>query len=244
MTSSALQLEICVDSPASLHAAVRGGADRVELCASLGEGGLTPSAGWIEQALESCSLPVFVLVRPRPGDFVYDTDEVECIVRDVRKVRELGAHGVVAGALRADGRVDAEFVQRVQDAAGSLPLTFHRAFDHCAEPLEALSELQRLGVRRVLTSGQAERAEDGAELLRTLVERAGDDVIVLPGGGVREATVAELVRQTGVREVHASASVEVATHATDGVSLGPAESSVRRVTSAERVAALRAALGL
>lgn len=234
-----LQLEICVDALDSIRAAERGGADRVELCASLGEGGLTPSSGLIEQAVRATSLPVFVLLRPRVGDFVYDESELEATLADARVARDLGAKGFVVGALRAEGKIHLEFLERVIREADSLPVTFHRAFDFCVSPLDAVMQLRDAGVKRILTSGQAPRVEDGAQLIRELVDAAGERLSIMPGGGLREESLPEVVRITGAREFHTSASVALESTRTSDVALGPAESEARRVTSAERVARFR-----
>ena len=191
-----------MDTVAGARIAERARAGRVELCAALHDAGTTPSAGTIAAAVAAVAIPVFVLVRPRGGGFVHDDEELDVMRRDVRAARELGAAGVVAGALRRDGRVDVDATARLVEAAGPLPVTFHRAVDLAPDLAEALETLASLGVRRVLTSGGAPTALGGAEALAALVRQAGDRVAILAGGGIREAHAAELVRRTGARELH------------------------------------------
>ena len=199
---AAVLVEACVDTVAGARIAERAGAGRVELCAALHDAGTTPSAGAIAAATTAVGIPVFALVRPRGGGFVHDDEELDVMRRDVLVARALGAAGVVVGALRRDGRVDADAIARLVEAAGPLPVTFHRAFDLAPELAEALETLASLGVRRVLTSGGAPTALEGADALAALVRQAGDRVAILAGGGVREAHAAELVRRTGARELH------------------------------------------
>ena len=191
-----------MDTVAGARIAERARAGRVELCAALHDAGTTPSAGTIAAAVAAVAIPVFVLVRPRGGGFVHDDEELDVMRRDVVLAREHGAAGVVVGALRRDGRVDADATARLVEAAGPLPVTFHRAFDLAPDLAEALETLAALGVRRVLTSGGAPTALGGAEALAALVRQAGERVAILAGGGIREPHAADLVRRTGVRELH------------------------------------------
>jgi copper homeostasis protein len=195
-------VEACVDSVAGARAAERGGAGRVELCAALHDGGTTPSAGTIAAVKAAVAIPVFVLVRARGGGFVHDDDELDVMRRDAGEARRLGADGLVIGASLADGRVDVERTRRLVEAAGGLPVTFHRAFDLAPDRAEALETLAALGVRRVLTAGGAPSAREGVDALAALVRQAAGRIGVLAGGGLREAHVAEVVRRSGVREVH------------------------------------------
>ena len=197
-------LEICVDSVASAIAAEQGGAQRVELCDYLAGGGTTPSAGMIEVVRKSIGIGLHVLIRPRRGDFLYSEAEVEVMKKDITLCRELGADGVVIGALTKNGRIDTAGSAALMAHAGPMSITFHRAFDLCADPMSALDDLLELGVHRLLTSGQEETALQGAELIRELHKRAAGKLIIMPGGGVTPANVEELRRLTGVREVHAS----------------------------------------
>ncbi len=206
-------VEICLDDLAGVRTAEEAGADRIELCSALGDGGLTPSIGTVAAALGTArSMGVNVLVRQRPGDFVFDADELAAMVTDILAVRALpNPHGVplafVVGALSPDGTVDATATRALVDACGDAPVTFHKAFDQTPDRSAALETLVSLGVARVLTSGGAATAVDGAAALASLVAQAGDRIVVLAGGGVRPANVASLVRETGVREVHLRAAV-------------------------------------
>ena len=207
-----LKLEVCCADLQSVRAAVEGGAHRVELCQALGLDGLTPSAGMIEQAV-SMGIHVQVLIRPREGDFVYDRDEVLCMQRDIRHARELGAGGVVIGALRPDGSIDEETTRRLVDEAEGMSITFHRAFDVCARPEEALEQIISLGCHRLLTSGQHPTALEGAEVIKQLVQYSTlhsplstlhSPLTILAGGGITPLNAQELVAATGVTELHGS----------------------------------------
>jgi copper homeostasis protein len=193
-------VEACVDSVASALAAERGGAGRVELCDNLFDGGTTPSAGMIAAVKAAVHIPVFVIVRPRGGGFVYEPDEFGVMRLDIEAARMLGADGVVLGALR-DGAIDGEQLEPLV-AAAELPVTFHRAFDLVHDQERALETLIHLGVQRVLTSGGAPTALEGVERIAALSRRAAGQIAVMAGGGVREETVQEIVHRSGVSEVH------------------------------------------
>jgi len=195
-------LEICVDSVESASASERGGADRIELCVNLDDGGTTPTTGLTAAVIDNTKLPVFVLIRPRAGDFVYSDEEIDLMLREVQTVGIIGVAGIVTGALRSDHSVDVEQTRALIEAAAGLPVTFHRAFDSTIDLADALEQLVELGVTRVLTSGGAPTALDGADAIATLVSQARDRISILAGGGIREHNVSEVVRRTGVREVH------------------------------------------
>jgi copper homeostasis protein len=195
-------VEACVDSVASALAAERAGAGRLELCDALFDGGTTPSAGMIAACKEAVSIPVFVMIRPRGGGFVYSGEERDVMRRDVVVARGLGADGVVIGGLRPNGSVDLSLVMQLQEAARETVVTFHRAFDFTPDLEVSLESLADAGVQRILTSGGAPTALEGASMLSTLVQRAGSRVVVMAGGGVREENVRTLVSTSGVREVH------------------------------------------
>jgi copper homeostasis protein len=196
------RFESCVDSLDTARASARGGADRVELCARLDLGGTTPDPGLVARC-SALGLPVQVMIRPHGRGFVYDHGEVEAMAASIRAAAGAGAAGVVFGALRFDGTIDAGAMQRLLEAAHPLPVTCHKAIDATRDPLEALEALLALGVHRVLTSGGAPTAAAGAATIARMVARAGDALTVMAGGAVRADGVADLVRRTGVREVHA-----------------------------------------
>jgi copper homeostasis protein len=199
-------LEICTDSITSSLEAAKAGAHRLELCAALPVGGLTPSAGTIRLVREKVDLPLHVLIRPRSGDFFYSADEFAIMRQDVLTARELGADGVVLGLLHPDGTIDVARTGQLVALARPMRVTFHRAFDVCADPFQALEELTALGVDRLLTSGQQSSAPQGADLLRQLVQKAGGHLIIMPGGGINDSNLESLMRQTGAREFHMSLS--------------------------------------
>jgi copper homeostasis protein len=203
-----LKLEVAVDSLESAFTAAQAGADRLELCAGLFEGGTTPSAGFLALAREHLNLDLFVIVRPRGGDFVYSAEEIRLMRHDIQVAKQLGANGIVAGVLTPDGQVDADRTAELLAEAAPLPFTFHRAFDWVADPLAALDTLIGLGCHRVLSSGQQRTAYEGRPLLRQMVGRAAGRLIVMPGGGVNERLVGKLWRDTGATEFHLSARTQ------------------------------------
>ena len=208
--SNRILCEVCVDSVEAAIAAQAGGADRVELCADLLEGGTTPSAATIQLTREHLKIDMNVIIRPRGGDFCYSDIEFETMRRDIQSAKAWGANGVVIGILEADGSVDTTRTQALVQAARPMSVTFHRAFDMTREPLTALEELISLGIDRVLTSGQEASVLEGLELITELVRRAGERMIVMPGGGINERNIRKIVEHSGVREVHfvAPASME------------------------------------
>ena len=203
------KFEICANSVASCIAAQEGGADRVELCAGIPEGGTTPSFGMIRNARECIDIALNVIIRPRGGDFLYTETELREMVYDIQAAKELGADGLVFGCLRPDGSVDMAAMKVLMEAAGDTPVTFHRAFDHTSDPFKALEDIISLGCVRILTSGCRPTALEGAELLARLVEKAADRIIIMPGCGVREGNIAEIARLSGAREFHFSARESV-----------------------------------
>lgn len=241
-------LEICLDDLAGVTVADRAGADRIELCSALGDGGLTPSIGTVATALRLARrIGVNVLVRQRPGDFVYTDDEVEAMVADIRAIRSLPRPevplGFVIGALRPDGTLDLPALTRLREACGDAPggVTFHKAFDQVPDRRAALETLVELGFARVLTSAGAATAPEGAEALAELVSQAAGRLVVLAGGGVRAGNVAELVRRSGVAEVHLRAAEEARSAAAGKTTMY--DSGTRAVTSARVVEGMLAALG-
>jgi len=201
-----ITLEVCVDSVESALAAQAAGADRIELCQALFEGGLTPSAGLMEEVRARVSLKLAMMIRPRGADFCYSDNEFAVMKRDLLLARKLGADVIVLGLLKPDGTIDRERTQVLLELARPLPVTFHRAFDMTRDPREALETLIDLGVNRVLTSGQERSALEGLDLIAELVRLAGDRIIVMPGGGITEQNLPKILRQSGAREFHISAS--------------------------------------
>jgi copper homeostasis protein len=200
------KFENCANSVESCVEAQRAGVDRVELCAGIPEGGTTPSYGDIIMArrvLDTTKL--HVIIRPRGGDFLYSDLEKEIMLEDVRMARRLGVNGVVFGALTAEGDVDMEFMRQLMEEAEGMSVTFHRAFDVCRDPREALEQIIELGCERILTSGQMPKAEEGVELLRELVERAGKRIVIMPGCGVNASNIAHIAEATSASEFHFSA---------------------------------------
>lgn len=196
--------EVCLEGVDGVHAAREGGADRVELCAALVEGGITPSVATITGAA-AAEIDVMVMIRPRGGDFLYSERELDVMEADIRRCREIGVMGVVFGVLQEDGHVDLRSVDRLVRAAGPLAVTFHRAFDVCKDPHRALQELARAGVSRILTSGQRATVPDGLDFLKDLVDAAPAGLTIMPGCGITPGNVAEVLRVTGAREFHATA---------------------------------------
>jgi copper homeostasis protein len=234
----AILLEVCVDDPAGLAAAVAGGADRIEICTALGLGGLTPSHGFMQTAA-GCGVPCMAMIRQRAGDFVFAAAEVAVMRADIRAARAAGLAGVVIGALDLDGQLDADTLALLLAEAAGMDVTLHRAIDLCADPVAAVGVAMRLGFRRILTSGGAITAADGAATLAAMMARAGRDCIIMPGSGITAATVTRLAHLP-LREIHASCAnaVPVGGRALD---LGFQSSGARRTDRAQ-VTALKAAL--
>jgi len=201
------QLEICVDSFEAARTAQRGGADRLELCGDLSLGGLTPDPGLLERVLSELTIPVQVMIRPRGGGFIYTEDELDTMEASVRVIRRQwpGIRGFVTGALRPEGGLHREALERFQAAAGPCPLTVHRAFDQAGDPAEALALCIGLGIERVLTSGGEGTAEAGIPRLAALQRQGDGRIVILPGGGVTPQNAARILRETGVTELHLSA---------------------------------------
>ena len=201
MSGHEILVEAAVDSLDQAIAAADAGVDRLELCGSLRIGGITPSAALLKTALRRVSIPVFVMIRPRGGDFVYAPEEIENMLVAVEMVRGTSAAGIVTGALTRDSRIDLDTMQQLVEAAGELPITFHRAFDRLSHR-DDLSQLVELGLARILTSGGRSSALVGADAIASLVLGAGVDITIVAGGFVRARNVREVVRRTGVGEVH------------------------------------------
>lgn len=198
-------LEVCAATRPSLLAAIAAGAERVELCEDLAVGGVTPSADLIREAVAAEGLRVHVLIRCRAGSFVYTAEEVALMTEQIRQAKALGADGVVIGALTPEGDVDLSACRQWVAAAEGMSITFHRAFDRCRHPQEALEEIIRLGCHRLLTSGQADTAYEGRALIADLVRQAAGRLLILPGAGVNPSNAAAILSATGATELHSSA---------------------------------------
>lgn len=200
------RLEVCVDTPAGLAAAVAGGADRIELCSALDIDGLTPSPGLMAQA-GVCGCETFAMIRPRAGDFVFGDLDLDAMRRDIDAARAAGLAGVALGANRPDGRLDEQALGGLIAHASGLRVSLHRAFDVTPDKAEALATAVGLGFERILTSGGRPSAPEGSEMIADLVRRAGDRIVIMAGAGLKPDNVADFVRRTGVTEVHASCRV-------------------------------------
>ncbi|WP_439183489.1 copper homeostasis protein CutC [Carboxylicivirga taeanensis] len=216
--------EICIDSVQSALNAQEAGAQRVELCDNLFEGGTTPSAGMIMEVKKMApNIQVFVIIRPRGGDFVYSSEEINVMLNDIRMAKQLGADGIVSGCLLTNGDIDVPNTQKLIDASGELPFTFHRAFDMCNAPEKALEELISLGATRVLTSGMQQTAPLGIDCLSELIKQANGRITILVGSGVKPDNIAELAAKTGAKEFHFSARKEFPspmTYKNDNINMG------------------------
>lgn len=240
--------EVCVDTPAGLAAAVAGGADRIELCAALAVSGLTPSPGFMTLAAES-GCPAYAMIRPRVGDFIYSSLDLDLMRRDIDAVRAAGLAGVVLGANRPSGDLDAEMLGALIAHAQGLGATLHRAFDLVPDLPAALETAIDLGFERILTSGGAPTAMEGAGRIAELVAQAGGRIAIMAGSGVTAANVAELVARTGVPEVHASGRGATAVgsggeHAGIAKALGFVDGGMRDTDGAAVAAMVRALDGL
>jgi len=241
-------LEAVVDSVAAAVAAQEGGADRVELCANLLEGGTTPSAGTIQLARQQLGIDMNVMIRPRGGDFCYSDVEFQVMKINVELAKQMGANGVVFGILREDGSVDRERTSTLVQLARPLSVTFHRAFDMTRDPYAALEDLIELGVDRILTSGQEYAVLEGLDLIADLVRKAGDRIIVMPGAGITERNIKKVIEQSGAQEVHVYAPVNIESHMAYrntrcfmGGELRPPEFSLA-VTDSDRIRAFLSAV--
>lgn len=205
------KLEVIAFSIESCELIQKAGAHRIELCDNPGEGGTTPSRGFIKKARELASIELYTMIRPRGGDFLYSADEFDAMKEDIKLCKQLGCDGVVFGLLNADGTVDKERTSMLVDLAYPMGVTFHRAFDRVRDAFEALDTLIEIGCERVLTSGLMPNVTGGKQLLKQLVTAADERIIIMPGSGVRHNMIAELAQFTGAVEFHTSARTNVAT---------------------------------
>lgn len=204
-----IQIEVCVNSVESAVNAQKGGATRVELCDNLLEGGTTASAGTLLAVRAKLICELNVLIRPRGGDFLYNNTELETIMNDIAFAKKAGADGIVFGFLTEEGKIDLTLLKEMITQARPLSVTFHRAFDMCDDPFEALEQLVKLRVDRILTSGQKQTALEGSTLLKQLIQKAGNQIIIMPGGGIRPNNIEKLIKKTGAREYHVSSRFQM-----------------------------------
>ena len=197
-------IEIATSDFLTTQSAVEGGADRIELCANLAEGGTTPSYGHIKQCREAFNVFIYPIIRPRGGDFLYNNEEFEIMLQDVKLCKQLGCDGVVIGLLNGNGSIDIKRTAVLVEAAYPMGVTFHRAFDRCRDPFEAMEQLIQIGCERILTSGQKPAAPDAIELIAQLNKLADERIIIMPGSGVRKENIKMLAEQTGCLEFHSS----------------------------------------
>ena len=245
------RIEICANSVESAVKAQQAGAYRVELCAGIPEGGTTPSFGEIRMARQLLKeTKLHVIIRPRGGDFLYSPLEQEIMLHDIKVARQLGADGVVFGCLTPEGDVDMPLMEKLMNAVGDMSVTFHRAFDMCRNPKEALEQIISLGIQRILTSGQEATAEKGIPLLKELVDQADGRILIMPGCGVNAGNIRKIAEGTGTSEFHFSGRSTVESgmvYRNAKVSMGGTvkiEEYLNDVTDPEKVKAALAELAL
>ena len=202
-------LECATDSVESALAAAKGGADRLELCANLIIGGTTPTLALYDEVRSHSDIPLFILIRPRFGDFLYTDYEANVICREIKMFQKAGAEGVVIGRLNKDGSLNVEHMKRFIDSANDMSITLHRAFDMCADPFATLKQARELGVNTILTSGQAPSSLEGIDLYEKLIEKANGEISILAGGGIKASTIEKLLKQTSLTAFHMSGKIVV-----------------------------------
>lgn len=203
------QLEICCYNVESCLIAAAAGAHRIELCANPADGGTTPGIGLIKIAKEKISIPVYPIIRPRGGDFLYGKEEFEIMQTEVLLCKELGCEGVVIGLLKPDGSIDKKRCAELVQLAYPMEITFHRAFDRAANPFEALEDIISIGCTRILSSGQRPTAMEGASFLNELIRQADERIIIMPGAGIRVNNISDIAKKTGATQFHSSASMKI-----------------------------------
>lgn len=231
-------LEVCVDGPVGVATAAACGADRVELCAGLNVGGITPSLGAVRLALRQ-DIPVHVLVRPRSGGFQYNATESQTMLEDISELVGAGVNGIVVGGLDSNNDLDSRLLSRLLSACGDLPVTLHRCFDYARNTGDALEQAIELGFSRILTSGRQPDVLQGRECLGKLFEQAGDRIIIIPGGGVTTVNLPRLLAELPLSEVHASCKRPVIESEASEIALGSISDDIRFETCADTVRAIR-----
>lgn len=243
------QVEVCIDHLGSLHQAIAGGATRIELCSSLALGGLTPSFGFMQQAGKLSSVPVYAMIRPRQGDFIFDAQDIDAMLLDIEAAAQAGLQGVVIGVLTPQGDIDLEKAKLLVEKAHSLNLgvTFHRAIDQSQDFRQAIETIVELGCERILTSGLAANVEQGIEVLKEMVELAGDRVAIMAGAGLTASNVVHICQYTGVKQVHLSGKStrpSLMQRACDEVKMGndDIDDYIVPITDSNKIAAVATAL--
>jgi len=205
MNANKFLLEICANSSQSARNAQEAGAHRVEFCQNLEQGGITPSYGLIKHCVQTLNIPIHVLIRPRPGNFVYNADEFEIMLNDINMCHDFDVAGIVVGALHKDHTVDVVKTRKMVETAKPLHVTFHRAIEDCVDQVQALEDVVEAGCQRILTSGIGDTATEKLDNLCKLIKQAGDRVEIMPGGGVTSENIQQILARTGAKSVHASA---------------------------------------
>ena len=234
-------LEVIGFNIQSCQIAQDAGADRIELCDNPGEGGTTPSYGFIKAARKILQLQLYPIIRPRGGDFLYSAEEFDIMKTDIAICKELGCDGVVLGMLNKEGSIDKKRCSQLVALAYPMGVTFHRAFERCANPFEALEDIIEIGFERILTSGQQPTALEGAHFINELIRQADDRIIIMPGSGVRSTNLAEIAQKTGATEFHSSARIWIAS-AMEFFNHEMQEELQTVITDAEEVRKLREAI--
>ncbi len=237
-----MEIEVCIDNIESLHIAQQAGATRIELCSSLSVGGLTPSTGFMQQAVRHANVPVYAMIRPRQGDFLFDDDEIEMMIADINAVKSAGLQGVVIGCLTPNGEVNMAQCQRLVAAAMPLGVTFHRAIDQCVDVHRALDDIMELGCERVLTSGLSATAVEGISVLKDMVQYCQDRLVIMAGAGVTAQNATKIIKNTGVNEVHLSGKTTRQSYMTNfssAASMGNVDDFAIPVTDFHKIEAIR-----
>ncbi|MBY3789656.1 copper homeostasis protein CutC [Photobacterium carnosum] len=207
-----IQLEVCIDNLESLHNAQQAGATRIELCSSLALGGLTPSAGFMSAAAKYATIPVYAMIRPRQGDFLFSSDDVEIMLADIFAAKQARLQGVVVGVLTAQGLVDNDILTSLVKQAQGMGITFHRAIDQCVEPMAALDTIMAAGCERILTSGLQANAYDGIGMINQMHQHCGNHLKIMAGAGVNSHNVRDIIARTGINEIHLSGKTTRPSH--------------------------------
>lgn len=239
------QIEVCIDNLESLHNAIAGGATRIELCSSLALGGLTPSYGLMKKAASISSIPVYAMIRPRQGDFLYQSDDVEAMLEDIYMAKQSNLQGVVFGALTKFGDVNLDIMTQLMREASGLGVTFHRAIDQCQDYALAIENIAELGCERILTSGLSSSAIEGKETIATMVKLAEERFSIMAGAGVSASNAKELVLNTGIKELHLSGRStrpSAMKQISNQVQMGAQDDFLIPVTSVDKVQQLASAL--